>query len=206
LLSHFSGYSSFPNTIDVRVEAFSEGTVNDDLRKRCKYLAHLPEGADVVFIEADLENVVGAEGLKNFEGALKMRTARRKEKARKDDRARARAEDREREERADSSWTRSATVKPAEQRADSPLEELVTVGGRASQPVPTSGAWGSRTFASALHTPPQRQATPASRREVEEDDWDLDVAWHEFEQRNVGRNKRSKKLVVLGSGGGGRRR
>ena len=69
------------------MQSLSEGTVNDDLRKRCKYLAHLPEGADVVFIEADLEGVVSSEGLKNFEGPLNMHTARRKEKGRKDDRA-----------------------------------------------------------------------------------------------------------------------
>ena len=41
-----------------------------------------------------------------------------------------------------------------------------------------------------------------------DDEWDLDVAWHELEQRNggTGRRKRSNKLVVLGSGGGARRR
>jgi hypothetical protein len=97
LFAHYNSYAAFPDSIAVRVESCSEGTVNDDLRKRCKYLAHLPEAADVVFVEADLADVVGQEGLKGFEGALRMRRARRKEKGKKDDRAKARAEERERE-------------------------------------------------------------------------------------------------------------
>ena len=207
LLSHFNGYPSFPNTITIRVEAFAEGSVNDDLRKRCKYLAHLPEGADVVFVEADLEGVVGVEGLKNFEGALKMRKARRKEKGRKDDRARARAEEREREkEKTTTSW--SDVVHPPSSFAvpDSPVEELTPLPER---PVQLPGAWGNRSFASALHSAPAQTRVEVGQRVVrreEEDAWDMDEAWDELEQRSSGgRKKRSNKFVVLG-GGGGRRR
>ena len=64
LSSYFGPYTAFPDCIVVRVEAASEGSVDVDLRRRCKYLSHIPEGADVVFIEADLEGVVGAEGLR----------------------------------------------------------------------------------------------------------------------------------------------
>lgn len=213
LLSHFNGYAAFPDTITMSVESVAEGTVNDDLRKRCKYLAHMPEGADVVFVETDLEGVVGQEGLKSFEGALKMRKSRRKEKGRKDDRAKAKAEDKEREkERTTSSWSYNSQpssfmvpdfhvedVFPASEPTQAPVPELV-------------GAWGARSFASALHSAPREGApqTRAARREVEEDEWDMDAAWHEMEQRSNGgggggRKKRATKLVVLG-GGGGRRR
>lgn len=229
LHSHFNEYASFPDTIDICIEAFSEGTVNDDLRKRCKYLAHLPEGADVVFIEADLENVVGAEGLKNFEGPLKIRNSRRKDKERKDDRARTRAEERERDK--ERLWTRSAVyssslpfgaaqeiANEAFQRFvidDSPPngdrsgEGVVFETSQQPQPATITGAWGNRSFASALHAaPPPRPSIPTSRTpaRAEEEDWDVEGAWHELEQRNSGRKKRSNKLVVLGSGGGGRRR
>jgi hypothetical protein len=230
LLSHFSDYSAFPDTITIRVESFAEGTVNDDLRKRCKYLAYLPEGADVVFIEADLEGVVGAEGLKNFEGPLKMRTSRRKEKGRKDDRAKARAEDRE---KASNSWT-AATANHSVPSSAAPLlipdyvKEDTFVDEDAvrsveSQPspaavAPVTGSWGTRSFASALHSSPstqggisgqqQQQQHRAVRGQDFEDEWDVDVAWHELEQRSgaSGRKKRGNKLVVLGSGGGGARR
>lgn len=107
LLSNFNSYAAFPDTITVRIESSTESTVNEDLRKRCKYLAHFPEGADVVFVETDLTDVVGADGLKNFERALTMRRNRRKEKGRKDDRARAKAEEREKEKLVES-WNQMA--------------------------------------------------------------------------------------------------
>ena len=223
LLSHFSDYSAFPDTITVRVESFAEGTVNDDLRKRCKYLAYLPEGADVVFIEADLEGVVGAEGLKNFEGPLKMRTSRRKEKGRKDDRAKARAEDRE---KANSSWTAANHSVPSSAplliKEDNFADEDTVRSVESQSPqqatpaavVPVTGSWGTRSFASALHSSPSTQGRinsgqhRAVRGQDFEDEWDMDVAWHELEQRSgaSGRKKRANKLVVLGSGGGGARR
>ncbi|KAG6873830.1 hypothetical protein C0995_010442 [Termitomyces sp. Mi166 len=210
LLSHFKSYSSFPDTIAIRVESFAEGTVNDDLRKRCKYLAHMPEGADVVFIEADLLDVVGADGLKNFEGALKMRTARRKEKERKDDRARIRAEEKEKSNLS-SAWSDvnpsrafSAPVfSPAVEDFEEHPEENVPV----MPPPQVSGAWGARSFASALHSAPTSLSRGQARSEAREvDEWDLDAAWHELERTAGGRKKRGARLVVLGSGGGGGRR
>lgn len=205
LFSHFNGYVSFPDEITVRVESAAEGTVNDDLRKRCKYLAHMPEGADVVFIESDLNGVVGQDGLKNFEGALKMRTARRKEKDKKDERARARAEERDKERMRLLSRTERAapdlTVhSPPALEIEEPSAHLPT-----SQPV--SGAWGSRSFASALHSAPSMsRSQPTDRNATPEvgEEWDMDAAWHELEQRGGG-SRRGKKLVVLG-GGGARRR
>lgn len=209
LLSHFHSYPSFPDTITIRVESFSESTVNDDLRKRCKYLGHIPEGADVVFIEADLEGVVGAEGLKNFEGGLKLRTSRRKEKGRKDDRARARAEEQEREKGMRTVVTRDEVFFPSSPLVpDSPAEDHAPLPNEPVRPQ-MAGAWGARSFASALHSTPAshaRQPTPQPR---EVDEWDMDEAWHELD-RNAGggRKKRgNRRLVVLGSGAaGGRRR
>ncbi|KIL71629.1 hypothetical protein M378DRAFT_64871 [Amanita muscaria Koide BX008] len=216
LLSHFSSYSSFPDNVSVRVEAYSEGTVNDDLRKRCKYLAHMPEGADVVFIEADVSGVVGPEGLKNFETALKMRSARRKGKGRKDERAKARAEERERErERAHAAtWsTGSPSFEPPAEGGNE-VEQFPPTSQaqhQLQQSAATPGAWGSRSFASALHTPPsQARATQrtntANPREEDHDYWD-ELAWDELERsvNSGGRKKRSAKLI-LNSGGAGRRR
>ncbi|KZT74957.1 hypothetical protein DAEQUDRAFT_720147 [Daedalea quercina L-15889] len=216
LFSHFNSYSAFPNTISVRVESYAESTVNDDLRKRCKYLGHFPEGADVVFVEADLEDVVGAEGLKNFEAPLRMRRARRKEKGKKDDKARARAEEREKEKLAQT-WGAAAHVVPpvSVERPPSPVDVVEVeefAEAVAEQPLTevhqTSGAWGARSFASAAQSRPTGQRPPARReRLVEEDEWDLDVAFHELEQRGSrgGGRKKGAKMVVLG-GGGGRRR
>lgn len=204
LFSHFNSYASFPDEITIRVESAVEGSVNDDLRKRCKYLAHMPEGADVVFVEADLEGVVGKDALKNFEGALKMRTARRREKGRRDDRARIRAEEKARERerllsREPSVTANSVSVAPP---STTEVEEIPSF-----DPVPqsTSGAWGSRSFAAALHSSPTSHLPSQNRNAMPEvDEWD--ATWHEFEERNGGRKKRGSKLVLLGGGVAGRRR
>ena len=205
LFSHYNGYASFPDEITVRVESAAEGTVNDDLRKRCKYLAHMPEGADVVFIEADLEGVVGRDGLKNFEGALKLRTSRRKEKEKKDDRARARAEEKAKERVK--LLSREESVVPAIMHHPPPAPEAEELSSRVPTAQPVTGAWGSRSFASALHSAPSMsRPQPVNRNATPEiDGWDLDAAWHELEQQGGGR-RRGKKLVVLGGGAGGRRR
>ena len=214
LLSHFQSYPAFPDEITVQVEAHSEGTVNDDLRKRWKYLAHFPEGADVVFIEADLKAVVGVEGLASFEGALKQRRARRREKGKKDDKAKVKAEERDKERLAQTfgqdTLDFQARFEPSVSLADFPSgpEESATPAPAVNVSRP-SGAWGNRSFASALHPPvsghpQQRQQQPP--RTVEHDDYDFDVAWRELEQRsNRGGKRRNQKMVVLG-GGGGRRR
>jgi hypothetical protein len=228
LLSHYSRYSAFPDTITVKVEASAEGSVNDDLRKRCKYLGHFPEGADVVFVEADLSGVVGTEGLKSFEGPLRLRANKRKEKERKDDRARARAEEREREKEksavartqhhyggthpdfSSSFDDHSAFLISADDyaHASPPLPETTPLpAAPAPAPIPTSGAWGTRSFASALHsTASSNPRSSVARREREADEWDVDAAWHELERNAGGRKKRGARMVVLGSGGGGARR
>ena len=212
LLSHFNSYPAFPDDITVRVEAHSEGTVNDDLRKRWKYLAHFPEGTDVVFIEADLEGVVGAGGLANFEGALKQRRARRKEKGKKDDKAKVKAEEREKEKLAQTfgqnTFASQVRSDPPVSLADFPSRPEESVVPSADAPTP-SGAWGNRSFASALHSPATSNPRPRQQQPPqvnEHDEYDFDVAWHELEQRsNRGGKRRNQKMVVLG-GGGGRRR
>ncbi|THH33397.1 hypothetical protein EUX98_g787 [Antrodiella citrinella] len=220
LLSHFSHYSTFPDTITVRVESFAESTVNEDLRKRCKYLSHLPEGADVVFVESDLESVVGQSGLKNFERALSMRRSRRDLKNRKDDKARARAEERDKEKLV-TSWnelTRNHVdayiPPPVSTRPLTPTEVDPAAALSNEHQDVAQGAWGNRSFASAAQaraTPGQR---PPARRNVErdaEDEWDLDAAFHELEARSIrasggGKRKNNRMVVLGGSGTSGRRR
>ncbi|KDQ18275.1 hypothetical protein BOTBODRAFT_171929 [Botryobasidium botryosum FD-172 SS1] len=223
LLSHFHSYDAFPDAITVRVEHASEGTISDDLRKRCKYLAHLSEATDVVFIEADLEGVVGWEGIAPFEGAVKMRRSKRREKGKKDEKARVRAELKEREKMAEGArWEGGTRLTPpwSEARAASPVDIAhlgweAGAGAGAGEEVPVTpapavtGAWGSRSFATALHSAPPPSAGASQRRTAAEDDWEVDQAWQELEEAQAsagGRRKkgRSKKLVLLGGGGGGR--
>ncbi|KAF5374830.1 hypothetical protein D9758_000560 [Tetrapyrgos nigripes] len=262
-------YSALPDTILVKVDAFSEGTIDEDLRKRCKYLAHLPEGADVCFVEVDWElqssstsrSIPESESeslttilpatLQPFSHALSTRRSRRREKGRKDERARVKAEEKEWERE----WERTrlnglgvarGTSLPnghlqsrVEEFADGMGEVNVEVEQSQSEPQshstpvsaqspPASGVWGSRSFASAAQSPasatPSRRAQTRQTEREREDEWEMDIAWHELEQNlhngrggsvktggkkgkgGGGRNKNT--MVVLGGGGpgGGRRR
>jgi hypothetical protein len=183
LSAHFGAYPAFPDSITLRVEAASEGSVDTDLRRRCKYLSHIPESADVVFVEADLKGVVGAEGLRTFEGAIKTRRARRREKGRRDERARMRAEGKEREKLISAAtWTPSkvtsgspAWVSPPEHElVDLELDQDVRFPAALPSPIPAlapqahqhqhqrqqeGGAWGSRSFAAAANAAGRANAT-----------------------------------------------
>ncbi|KAG8893576.1 hypothetical protein FRC01_013499, partial [Tulasnella sp. 417] len=212
LLSHFKSYSDLPDEIEFPTTTVSyiASTINDEVRKRYKYLSHLPEAADVVFVETgwELEGIVGAEGLKPFEGALKSRHGKRKEKERKEERAKVRAEERERDEqlREMSTWIGGGyarSTSPARmQREESPspppppLPSSRSSQSQAPTPQPT-GVWGNRSFASAIRAPaassaPQLQRQRNNNREEEADEeWEhaIDEAWRELEMSSLGKEK-----------------
>ncbi|SGZ16830.1 BQ5605_C020g09071 [Microbotryum silenes-dioicae] len=99
LKSHFGTYQGMPDVISVKVEGADEGSMNDDLRRRCRWLAHLPTSCDVVFIEADLTSVVPGSSLEPFSHALKQRRTKRRDKARREDKAKLKSEQKEVEAR-----------------------------------------------------------------------------------------------------------
>ncbi|TYJ56329.1 hypothetical protein B9479_003021 [Cryptococcus floricola] len=92
LLAHFVTYSSFPPALTFDVQGWETATITEDLRKRSKYLSHLPVGTEVVFIETDLSALVSPATLSQFDQPLKARRQKRKDKVRKEDRAKARWE------------------------------------------------------------------------------------------------------------------
>ncbi|KAJ7903768.1 hypothetical protein B0H14DRAFT_3421945 [Mycena olivaceomarginata] len=161
LLSHFGRYPTFRTRSHSASTRFSEGTVNEYLRKRCKYVAHMPDGADVG-------------------GALKMRTARRKEKVRKDERARVRAKGRERENRDVFSASAPATATWRFAGEASVVGEEIMP----AQAVPPEAASSAAAF----------DVSPAARRQPveEENEWDMNAAWHELEAKSGGGKKRNK--------------
>lgn len=218
LLSHFKTFADAPDEIEFpsTTVSYTASTINDEVRKRYKYLSHLPEGADVTFIETgwELEAIVGPEGLKPFEGALKMRQGKREQKEKKEERARQRAEERDRDAalQALSTWVPRSTRDRSQSRSPSPPPATT------STPDPTPGAWGNRSFASAIRTtsnPSQQSPSRRRDREREEDlEWEsaIDAAWRDLEisqrdrgSRNAGGKKKGgKKLVILSSNGRGR--
>ncbi|KAJ3038255.1 RING finger protein 10 [Rhizophlyctis rosea] len=72
----YDSYDHFPERVTVRSIHVQESTVNEDLRKRCKYLSHLPLSCDVNFCEIDLGELVSEATLKIFEKELTQRHRR----------------------------------------------------------------------------------------------------------------------------------
>ena len=110
LKAAFGDFSSFPTTILPRVERVSTGhIVDDDLRKRARYLAHLPHGCEVGFLECDWTDVVVPEVLEGFATELERRRKKNREKELREEKERARAEKDEDEKR----WAAARRRKPS---------------------------------------------------------------------------------------------
>ncbi|KAJ4373777.1 hypothetical protein N0V83_002516 [Neocucurbitaria cava] len=93
LKAAFGNYANFPSTILPRVERVSTGhVVDDELRKRTKYLAHLPYGCEVGFLECDWTDTVAPEVLERFKPEIEKRRKRHTDKETKEEKARLRAE------------------------------------------------------------------------------------------------------------------
>ncbi|KAF2839101.1 hypothetical protein M501DRAFT_992092 [Patellaria atrata CBS 101060] len=100
LKTAFGDYSSFPSTILPRVERVSTGhVVDDDLRKRTKYLAHLPYGCEVGFLECDWTDTVSPDVLEKFKPEIERRRKRNRDKETREEKARIKAERDEDEKR-----------------------------------------------------------------------------------------------------------
>ena len=97
LLSHYGSYAQLPRNLAVKVAGADEGSMNEELRRRCKYLNHIPMAADVVFIEVDWEgmHLIDKATLRPYAQALRQRRNRRRDKERREDRAKTRAEEAE---------------------------------------------------------------------------------------------------------------
>ncbi|KAG6003368.1 hypothetical protein E4U21_002084 [Claviceps maximensis] len=93
LKAKYGVFSGFPSTLLPRVEHISTGHVVDDaLRKRTKYLAHLPHGCIISFLECDWTDIVPAEILETFSAEIEKRRKRNREKAAQEERERLQSE------------------------------------------------------------------------------------------------------------------
>lgn len=92
LKSAFGNFASFPSTLLPRVERVYGQTMDDDLRKKTKYLSHLPHGCEVGFLECNWTDVVSPEILLQFKGDIEKRRKKNRDKDIEDEKARVRAE------------------------------------------------------------------------------------------------------------------
>ncbi|KAI5800245.1 hypothetical protein DFH27DRAFT_558485 [Peziza echinospora] len=101
LKAAFGPFHAFPPTIVPRVENISSGhIVDDEFRRKTKYLAHLPYGTEVAFLECDWSGAIPAEVLDKFKADIERRRKRKRDKEIQEERDRLRAE----KEGDDSMW------------------------------------------------------------------------------------------------------
>ncbi|KAJ4396285.1 hypothetical protein N0V93_000504 [Gnomoniopsis smithogilvyi] len=93
LKTKYGAFSQFPSTLLPRVEHISTGnTVDDAMRKRAKYLGHLPRGCLVSFLECDWTDIVSEDILVTFKTDIERRRKRNREKEIQEERERLQAE------------------------------------------------------------------------------------------------------------------
>ncbi|KAL4885881.1 hypothetical protein BJY04DRAFT_119145 [Aspergillus karnatakaensis] len=120
LKAAFGDYSLFPATILPRVEHITTGhIVDDELRKRVKYLGHLPYGCEVSFLECDWRDVVMPDVLEQFHTEIHKRRKRNKEKEVREEKSRIRAEKEEDEKR----WAAARRKRPSMSADDAPFSD-----------------------------------------------------------------------------------
>lgn len=209
LLAHFKSYSLFPPTLSFTSTGFDPGTINDELRKRCKYLSHLPTGTEVIFVEADLEELVGKEGLVAFDQPLKARREKRRARVKREDKAKSKWEQAEREkmpvapartpaEDREFALALAHSIPVVQWENEPMLGQAGSVGSSSyaspgTSPTsgwahahPQPGAQATRSFASTLTSTRQRGAVTADARRLNrEDEWQVDAAWEAFGDLHV---------------------
>ncbi|KAA8916810.1 hypothetical protein TRICI_001046 [Trichomonascus ciferrii] len=89
LRAAYGAYSAFPSTLVVKVENVLYGTsITPELRKRMKYLSHLPLQTQIGFLECDWRGQVPDDVLKTFSKELSNRRKKKKDKERREERDR----------------------------------------------------------------------------------------------------------------------
>ncbi|PVH71478.1 hypothetical protein DL98DRAFT_521024 [Cadophora sp. DSE1049] len=141
LKSAFGNFASFPSTLLPRVERVSTGHIMDyDLRKRTKYLSHLPDGCEVGFLECNWTDVVSPEILNQFKDEIEKRRKRNRDKESREERDRVRAEKAE----DDARWANARRKRPSISAETLSSQDFVDVASSSLDASNASPPWPTR--------------------------------------------------------------
>jgi hypothetical protein len=194
LKSAFGNFASFPSTLLPRVERVSTGHIMDDeLRKRTKYLSHLPYGCEVGFLECNWTDVVASEILDQFKDEIEKRRKRNRDKENREEKDRLRAEKAE----DDARWANARRKRPSSPEGNFSRNDFTPFVPASPDPSTSSPPWPSRQGSSfaTLASPSTSPSAPrtvwgtplisAASPEVhaQQPDHDVDDGWlHSWEQ------------------------
>jgi hypothetical protein len=165
LRESFGQFASFPATILPRVERVSTGhIVDDDLRKRTKYLSHLPYGCEVNFLECDWTDTVAPEILEKFKPEIERRRKRNEDKEAMEEKARVNAEKEEEKRYAHLRRKRPEAVSN-EWLADEFQPVHATENGE-SDSASTSPPWATQRQGSSFASLASISTSPSTSRTV----------------------------------------
>ncbi|RAH55500.1 RING finger domain protein [Aspergillus piperis CBS 112811] len=213
LKAAFGDYSSFPATILPRVERISSGhIVDDELRKRVKYLSHLPQGCEVNFLECDWRDVVVPEVLETFKSETEKRRKRNKEKEVREEKDRIRAEKEEDEKRWAAARRKRPSIGPIDEppfsdRDFQPLSGSAgepsgfDIGSSSASPPPSSSPPGSRTVWGTVAAP--TLSAPSSSQAPADgwlQGWEEEL-WAQQERELMAQSAAEANTVASSSGG-----
>lgn len=141
LKSAFGNFASFPSTLLPRVERISTGNIMDDeLRKRTKYLSHLPYGCEVGFLECNWTDVVAPDILDQFKIEIEKRRKRNRDKENREEKDRVRAEKAE----DDARWANARRKRPTDYAENYSEEDFHPLASSSFDPNNSSPPWPSR--------------------------------------------------------------
>ncbi|ESZ94066.1 hypothetical protein SBOR_5542 [Sclerotinia borealis F-4128] len=158
LKSAFGNFASFPSTLLPRVERVSTHVMDDELRKRTKYLAHLPFGCEVGFLECNWTDVVQPEILNQFKEDIERRRKRNRDKENREEKDRQRAEKAEDNAR----WANARQKQPETSPGSHSDTDYAQLASTSIDPMNASPPWTSRQGSSfgALASPSTSPPAP----------------------------------------------
>ncbi|KAG0651921.1 putative RING finger [Hyphodiscus hymeniophilus] len=158
----FGNFASFPSTVLPRVERVSTGHImDDDLRKRTKYLAHLPYGCEVGFLECNWTDVVAPEILAQFKDEIEKRRKRNRDKDIREEKDRQRAEKAE----DDARWAQARRKRPSITQDTFAGEDFLQLTPSSLDAANASPPWQSRQ-GSSFATLASPSTSPSAPRTV----------------------------------------
>lgn len=168
LKTKYGSFSSFPSTLLPRVEHISTGHVVDDsMRKRARYLGHLPRGCVISYLECDWTDIIPAETLEAFSKDIEKRRKHNRDKAAQEDRERFQAERLEAAAlRLNAGTQRSATSILNDEPPRMDLSEFQPLGSAHPGTSPPEDRPGFETLAD-VSTSPSTQRTVWGTRAVQ---------------------------------------
>src|ERR1700712_4445705 len=132
--------------------------MDDELRKRTKYLSHLPYGCEVGFLECNWTDVVSPEILDQFKDEIERRRKRNRDKETREEKDRVRAE----KEEDDKRWSSARRKRPSISQGSFSGDDFHVLASSSLDAVNASPPWPSRqgsSFAS-LASPSTSPSAP----------------------------------------------